>query len=196
MPTAYDNIVLIIIMFSYKVCPEFILCANICPTDINSARSQCDIFMLRGVTLHEGNVLVQPQVWRIPIPIPFAIPQTHHRITGLHIGALKRQYYYRAHSALPFNGMHKISRFTGINPSTHPLTYPTWGAIKGKVSLSLCCCCCGCKTQSNFGVIIKCWPRKVYTFPIKTSPPELLLLQHLPSPHRPHITIVVDTSNC
>lgn len=137
MPTAYDNIVLIIIMFSYKVCPEFILCANICPTDINSARSQCDIFMLRGVTLNEGNVLVQPQVWRIPIPIPFAIPQTHHRITGLHIGALKRQYYYHAHSALPFNGMHKISRFTGINPSTHPLTYPTWGAIKGKVSLSL-----------------------------------------------------------
>lgn len=52
----------------------------------------------------------------------------------------------------------------------------TWGQLKEKFL-------CGYKTHSKFGVIIKCWPRKVYTFPIKTSPPELLLFHNHPSPN-------------
>lgn len=42
----------------------------------------------------------------------------------------------------------------------------------------------GYKTHLSFGVIIKCWPPKVYTFPIKTSPPKLLLFPHSPRRHQ------------
>lgn len=35
---------------------------------------------------------------------------------------------------------------------------------------------CGYKTHLSHRVIIKCWPRKVYTFPIKTSLPKLCFL--------------------
>lgn len=35
---------------------------------------------------------------------------------------------------------------------------------------------CGYKTHLSLRVIIKCWPRKVYTFPIKTSLPKLCSL--------------------